>query len=111
MKAFKYGMSNRLILTIDQARTLQRTTAREEANPQSQWIWPGEWQDALKLGAAKERHRRHCTTRAKVSLRLLQRGCSAEQVAEQMNWYPDAAPLLIVVARYNRLIAREDKAS
>lgn len=111
MTLFKYGMTNRLILTVDQARTLQRQAWVEESDPDSQWCWPGDWQDVYKLIPPKEPHSRPCSTRAKVSMRMLERGCTSEQVAEQMNWYADAPPLLAVVARYERQIAREDKPS
>ncbi len=78
-------MTKRLILTIDQARSIQR----HEADWSFMAMPARETPDTLADPA-----------RMTIALTMKQRGCEDEQIAEQLGWKPKGGPL----RQLNRLL-------
>lgn len=93
-------MTRRLILTIEQARDLQKETAQQEDN--EKWVWPGKWKDAFRLIPQKVPHISVAKERIAVAVTMLEWGCSVEQIILQINWLPHAEGLQTAIARHER---------
>lgn len=78
-------MTHRLILTIDQARSIQRQEA--------------DWSFMLSE-AAETPDTLADPTRMTIALTMKQRGCGNDQIAEQLGWKPNSSPL----RQLNRLL-------
>jgi hypothetical protein len=87
----------RIILTLAQARTLQRDTVP----------WPGCWQFALDTQIPDEPDNVSEEGRTTTGLEMIARGCSAEQIALQLNLKADGSAL----RQLFRLHARDQKKS
>lgn len=73
----------RIILTISQARNLQNTSVE----------WPGQWAFLLDIQAPEKPNTLADPERMAAGLRMAERGCTDEQIAEQLGWKPDSSPL------------------
>lgn len=93
----------RLVLTIDQARDLQRLHGPDDTKR----LWPGPWAFLLAIPTPPEPDSRSDLDRLNGGMKMLNLGCSEDQVAEQMSWRPNSAPLR-TLARQKR---RETKRS
>lgn len=79
----------RLVLTISQARSLQR----------SDTPWPAEWAFML-IGEREKPDTVPDPQRMQMAIEMKARGCADDQVAEQLGWKPDSTP----IRQTNRLI-------
>ena len=87
-------MTQRLVLTISQARSLQRTDTP----------WPAEWAFML-VGEREKPDTKADDSRMAIGLAMKARGCENDQIAEQLGWQPDSGPLK-QLARMVRLTTR-----
>lgn len=85
-------MESRIILTIDQARTLQRSGGE----------WPGQWQYLLETKLPVEPDILHEPLRMIAGLKMLSQGCSEEQVAEQLMWKPTCGAVKTLMRLYRQ---------
>lgn len=79
----------RIILTIEQARALQRHLARLPDEQQTEWA---DWQFALE----PEREKPDTLAdpeRMTIALDMKERGCSDEQIALQLGWKLPSSPI------------------
>ncbi len=87
-------MTQRLVLTIAQARTLQRSTVP----------WPAQWSFML----TEEREKpdtKPDDDRMAIGLTMMTMGCGDDQIAEHLTWRNNSTPLK-QLARMMRLMSR-----
>lgn len=83
----------RLVLTISQARSLQRGDTP----------WPAEW--AFMLTAEREKpDTRADDTRTGIGMAMKARGCENDQIAEQLSWELESTPVK-QITRLHRILA------
>ncbi|KQO09421.1 hypothetical protein [Sphingomonas sp. Leaf242] len=83
----------RLVLTIPQARALQR----------SDTPWPAEWAFML-VGEREKPDTTADDTRTAIGMAMKARGCENDQIAEQLGWKPESTPVK-QIARLHRILA------
>lgn len=81
-------MTQRLILTLSQARSIQRH--------ETDWSF-------MAMAARETPDTLADPTRMTIALTMKARGCEDEQIAEQLGWKPNSAPVK-QVARLQRLL-------
>lgn len=78
----------RLILTVEQARFLQREHNAARNDPESEWVWPGDWLSIYETALPELVDNLPDPDRTTAALQMMTKGCADEQVAEQLMWKP-----------------------
>lgn len=76
-------MTTPIMLTIPQARDLQRST-----DP-----WPAQWAFLLAITPPEKPDTLMDPERTTAGLAMLDLGCEDDQIAQQLGWKPDSRPL------------------